>query len=233
MQINDIEFEEIISDKYQRINTFQPIVKDNNIKMFTVIPSVLGSDVYQLPLSERSIYLYELRTLIDSISIIEKYSDNSFFVELTLSKTTVLNGLFINYLLSKVNSTAIISRIVLNVLDDFCSMSEKEKVIKQLNIFKDFGYQVMFTSSDKGISYMFLGFPMNFLKVNLSTCSTEIKKIFISFFLDQSNESSFVFSGIDTLEDYDLAKSVGAKYLQGKYLGEGKPILMSGRYSIS
>lgn len=232
MKIADKEFELIISDKDQRINTFQPIVKGNNIKMFTVIPSVMDNDVYELPLSERSIYLYELRTLIDSIYIIEKYSDNSFFVELTLSKTTVLNGLFIKFLLSKVNSNSVISRIVLNVFDDFCSASEKEKVINQLDSFKDFGYQVMFTSSKKGISYMFLGSPMDYLKVNLSTCSTKMKKVFISFFLGQENETTFIFSGIDTYEDFHLAESLGAKYLQGKYLGESKPILMSGRYSI-
>jgi len=233
MPKTDKYFERIISDKDQRINTFQPIVKDNNIKMFTVIPSVMGSNVYELPLSERSIYLYELRTLIDSLSIIEKHSDNSFFVELTLSKSTVLNGLFIKFLLSKVYSTHVISRIVLNVFDDFCSTSEKEKVINQLNDFKKIGYQVMFTSSKKGISYMFLCSPVDFLKVNLSSCSTKMKKIFISFFLDQGKETTFIFSGIDTSEDYYLAESVGAKYLQGKYLGEGKPILMSGRYSIS
>ena len=193
MPITDDDFERIISDKDQRINTFQPIVKDNNIKMFTVIPSVMGSNVYELSLSERSIYLYELRTLIDSLSIIEKHSDNSFFVELTLSKSTVLNGLFIKFLLSKVYSTHVISRIVLNIFDDFCSTSEKEKVINQLNDFKKIGYQVMFTSSKKGISYMFLCSPVGFLKVNLSSCSTKMKKIFISFFFRPRKGNHFCF----------------------------------------
>jgi c-di-GMP-related signal transduction protein len=233
MKITNDEFELVISDKEQRINTFQPIVKDNNIKMFSVISLVKGCDVYSLSLSEKSIYLYELRTLIDSLSIIEKYNDSSFLIELTLSKKTVLNGMFIDYLLGKLNSSHIINRIVLNVFDDFNSTTDKGRVVKQLNEFKEFGYQVMLTSPNKGISFMFLGFSMDYLKVNLSTCSAKMKEKFIPFFLEQENKTSFIFSGIDTEADYDLAKSFGAEYLQGKHLGEGKPILMSGRYPIS
>lgn len=233
MQITDDEFEVVISDKEQRINKFQPIVKDNSITMFSVLSCVSGHDVYNLSLSDRSIYLYELRTLINTMSTIDKYHDNSFLVELTLSKSTVLNGLFIDFILSKVNSNEVVNRIVLNVFDDFSSEIEKIKVEKQLEVLKAFGYKTMLTSPDKGISYMFLGSSMDYLKVNLSTCSAKMKKIFISFFLEQDSKIAFVFSGIDSEEDYYFAKSVGAEYLQGQYLGEGKAVLMSGRYQIS
>lgn len=230
--LTDSNFEIAIYEKHTPINSYNPVVCDNNITMFTVCSSLDGVDIYTQKLSEKNIYLYELRTFLDSISLIEKNSDKEFLLEIPLSISTIFNGLFLKYISNKVTAKVNLKRITLSVIHNFKSKSEKHDVLSQLKIFKKLGYSTMIVSQKHYLDYDYFIGDSDWAKVDLSYCNLESKEHFIKLFISILGADKVIFDGINNQNDKQIVFSCSGKYLQGKGISKTQKALISGEFTI-
>lgn len=224
-------YKHIFRDRVNK-NSYVPVLSDDNkLVLFTVIPSTKSNKLL-INATEKDTYMYELSSFFEAGNLIEKNKDQEFLLEIPISISTLLNGLFIKSIQQAQLPLYILNRIVLSVKYHGTFEEKQLSISKMMQQFQDEGFKTIVQSNEEGLNYGLFSMNTDFIKFDLKNCPLSLRNNLIKFLIKESNPFKTIILGINEEKDYIQALSLGVKFFQGDYIGKEKPSLISGVYNI-
>jgi len=192
--------------------------------------------VARQPIFDREMNVYAYELLYRSSEGINEMSKNGddktgevvFNTLVTMGIDTMLSGsrAFINFTKETIhnNLPQMFSNeiLVVEILEDIIP---DEHFIEKCNILKDKGYLLALDDFDSSYMYEEVIDIVDIIKVDFMLTSVEERKELL--FKYRKNSVKFLAEKVESLEEFDEAKTMGYDYFQGFFFS--KPVLVSGR----
>jgi EAL domain-containing protein (putative c-di-GMP-specific phosphodiesterase class I) len=217
------------------IHEYQPFINNKNqIIGFELKPSALLSSLYSNGYS-RNEYLYELRSVLDAVSLIKKYPTNQFELEVNVSYETIEMDDFIDCLEDISRNQMVANRIILSVTNKKERYPHQKKFISnRLASLASRGFKLMYKTESLDFPMSALKREVDYFKLISKHCDSEnievISKLIV--YICKELNAMVCFYDIESKSNFEVIPVNDYTLLQGSHIGKPKRSLINSKYDF-